>query len=310
MDSHGIADEGAYYYRNTGLLMALQHTDLPDHDWASEGRDARLGGIPVIQRGSVGFFGYFAGPQVYVVDLLGLADPLLARLPPTDPNWRVGHFGRTVPDGYMETLVTGDNVIEDKNLAAYYDRLAFVIRGDLFDIGRLVEIWRLNTGVYDHYLDAYAYSRGERFTQQLQVTNPTGSPYIHAYVWNNGAAEAFLLDDASQQGNVYTIKWVITRDGIQFEGPYKRHLSSINVLSDSETLNVGVYFSESPDVTPYNMFERRFWFDIKDDSQFVVVLPGAEWHNPYAPQGAWLPEDIDEVMRDAPVLDDKLLDNE
>ncbi len=310
MNSHGISDECVNYYRNTGLLMAFQHTDLPDHDWALEGRAARLEGFPVVQRGSVGFFGYFAGPQVYVVDLLGLADPLLARLPPTDPNWRVGHFGRTVPDGYMETLVTGENMIEDKNLAAYYDRLAFVIRGDLFDIGRLVEIWRLNTGVYDHYLDAYAYSRGERFTQQLQVTNPTGGPHIYAYVWNNGAAEAFLLDDASQQGSVYTIKWVITRDGIQFEGPYERHLSSLNVLSDSETLNVGVYFSESPDVTPYNMFERRFWFDIKDDSQFVVVLPGAEWHNHHAPQGAWLPEDIDEVMRDATVLDDKLLDNE
>ena len=306
VDSHGISDECANYYGNTGFLVALRRADLPDHDWALEGRAARLEGLPVVQRGSVGFFGYFAGPQVYVVDLLGLADPLLARLPPTDPNWRVGHFGRTVPDGYMETLVTGENRIRDRNLAAYYDKLAFVIRGDLFDVGRLVEVWRLNTGAYDHCLDAYAYSRGEAFTQQLQVTNPASSPYVHAYVWNNGAADAFLLDDISQQGSVYTIKWVITTDGIQFEGPCKQHLSSINALSDSETLNVGVYFSESPDVTSYNMFERRFWFDIEDGNQFVIVLPGAEWHNPHAPQDAWLPEDIDEVMRDAPVLGDDI----
>ncbi|MDY6874928.1 MAG: glycosyltransferase family 39 protein [Chloroflexota bacterium] len=302
VSSRGISDEGANYYRNTGLLMALRRADLPDHDWALEGRQARLEAPPVVQRGSVGFFGYFAGHQVYVVDLLGLADPLLARLPPTDPNWRVGHFGRTVPDGYMETLVAGDNRVEDKNLAAYYDRLMFVIRGDLFDFDRLVEVWRLNTGAYDHYLDAYAYARGGTFTQPLQVTNPTDSPYAYAYVWNNGAAEAFLLDDASQKGSAYTIKWDITMDGIQFEGPYKRHVSSINVLSDSETLNVGVYFSDGLDVTPYNMFERRFWFSAEDDGQFVVVLPGAEWHNPRAPQGAWLPEDIDEVMRDAPVF--------
>ena len=39
---------------------------------------------------------------------------------------------------------------------------------------------------------------------------------------------------------------------------------------------------------------------------FVLVTRIA---NPHAPQGAWLPEDIDEVMRDAPVLDDKLLNN-
>jgi len=303
MSSRGISDERANYYRNTGLLMALQYTDLPNHDWALQGRAARLKGPAVVQRGSVGFFGYFAGPQVYVIDPLGLANPLLARLPPTDLNWRIGHFGRTEPDGYMETLATGENRIKDENLATYYDKLAFVIRGDLFDIDRLVEIWKLNTGAYDHYLDAYAYFRGGAFTQQLQVTNPTDSPYVYAYVWNNGAAEAFLLNDASQRGSVYTIKWVITVDGIQFEGPHKQHISSINTLSDSETLNVGVYFSDSPGVAPYNMFERRFWFrieggdkdDNKDGKQFVVVLPSTEWHNPCAPQGAWSQENINKV---------------
>jgi len=301
ISSYGISDEGANYYPNTGLVVALQGAHLPDHDWALEGRAARQGGPTVVERGSVGFFGYFAGPQVYVIDLLGLTNPLLARLPPTSRNWRVGHFGRTVPDGYVETLTCGENRIEDRNLAAYYDRLAFVIQGDLFDPHRLVEIWRLNVGAYDRYLEAYAYSRGQAFTQHLQVINPTSRPYVYAYVWNNGAAEAFLLDSASQRGDVYTINWTIAADGVQFEGPYERQVASINALSDGETLNVGVYFSQQPDTPPYDMFERRFWFRIEDDHRFTVVLPGREWHNSDAPQGAWLREDIEGVLREAPM---------
>jgi hypothetical protein len=301
ISSYGISDEGANYYPNTGLVVALQGVDLPDHDWALEGRAARQGGPTVVERGSVGFFGYFAGPQVYVIDLLGLTNPLLARLPPASRNWRVGHFGRTVPDGYVETLTCGENRIENRNLAAYYDRLAFVIQGDLFDPDRLVEIWRLNVGAYDRYLEAYAYSRGQAFTQHLQVINPIGRPYVYAYVWNNGAAEAFLLDSASRRGDVYTIKWTIAADGVQFEGPYERQVASIDALCDSETLNVGVYFSQQPDTPPYDMFERRFWFRIEDDHRFTVVLPGREWHNSDAPQGAWRREDIEGVLREAPM---------
>ncbi len=298
VDPHGIADERANYYHNTGLLVARQRAEPPDHDWALEGRAARLAGPAVVQKASVGFFGYFAGPQVYVVDLLGLGDPLLARLPPNDATWAIGHFGRSAPDGYVETLVTGENRIEDRNLAVYYDKLSVVIRGDLFDVGRLVEIWRFNTGAYDHYRDAYATFRGDAFIQHLQVVNPTDSPYAYVYVWNNGAAEAFLLDDASRRGSVYSLDWIITASGARFEGSYEQHISSGNPLSDHETLNVGVYFSDSPELVTYDIFERRFWFRIEDDGRLVIILPGAEWHNPQAPHGAWALEDIDGIIRD------------
>ncbi|MGC9469738.1 MAG: hypothetical protein ACP5HS_14170, partial [Anaerolineae bacterium] len=97
-----ITDERANYYRNTGLLEAIRRgVELPDHDWAREGRKAREAG-GVVVRGSVGFFGFFAGPDVRVVDILALGDPLLARLPVTDPNWQIGHFGRRPPAGYLE----------------------------------------------------------------------------------------------------------------------------------------------------------------------------------------------------------------
>ena len=85
-----------------------------------------------------------------------LPDALLARLPIAgEKTWQIGHFRRKIPDGYLETLQSGKNQIADPNLAAYYDRLSVAIKGDVFAEGRLLEIWRLNTGYYDGWLKAY-----------------------------------------------------------------------------------------------------------------------------------------------------------
>lgn len=298
INPYGIADERAYYYPHTGLLLAFERTGLPDHEWAMAGRAARLEGPAIVQDMSIGFLGYFAGPRVHVVDQLGLADPLLARLPPADPDWRIGHLLRIVPDGYIETLASGENRIEDENLAAYYDVLARVTRGDPFDVGRLVEAWKLNTGAYDHYLDAYAYFRGQVFAQHLRVTNPTDNPCVGVYVANGETSEVILLDDASRRGETHTVEWTIAADGVQFRGPHLRHLSSIHALSDNEPLNVGVYFSRGPDAPPRAAFERRFWFRVEEDGRLLVVLPGMEWRNLYGHQDAWVPADIDAAIVD------------
>ncbi|MEK7278198.1 MAG: hypothetical protein AAB427_12680, partial [Chloroflexota bacterium] len=186
-DKSGVSDEKGNYWQNTGLLQANFFTPLPDHDWALEGRAARQSNPGIVKTGSVGFYGYFAGPAVHIVDLNALADPLLARLPPSDPAWSIGHYGRTLPEGYLESLETGENRIADPNLSLYYDKLSLIIRGNLLDLNRLREIWRLNTGAYDPYLDAFAYSRGETFVQRFEINNPTNRPFVYAYVWNNGS---------------------------------------------------------------------------------------------------------------------------
>ena len=146
MDAHGIADERAYYYPYTGFLRALQHVRVSNHPWALEGLEARNQRVPLVVRADIGFFGFYAGPQVHVVDVWGLADPLLARLPArADHNWRVGHFTRAIPDGYLETLASGKNRIADRQLAARYDNLSLITRGRLLDSTRLREIWKANT---------------------------------------------------------------------------------------------------------------------------------------------------------------------
>jgi arabinofuranosyltransferase len=102
----------------------------------------------------MGYYGFVAGPHVYIVDQLGLCDPLLARLPAQRP-WRIGHFERSVPDGYVETLESGHNRFVDPHLALYDDKLRIATRGNLWDPQRLIEIWKLNTGAYDYLLVDY-----------------------------------------------------------------------------------------------------------------------------------------------------------
>ena len=298
-----IADERATYYENTALIKALIHrAPLPDHDWVEDGRAAREAGPAVVVKGSVGFFGYFAGPEVHVVDLLGLGDPLLSRLPVTDPNWQIGHFGRRPPEGYIESLIQGRNQIVDPHLARYYDHLSRVIRSDLWDFERLRGIWALLIGQYDFLLDAYAYHHGDAFKPVLTITNSTDYPYVYAYVWNNGAGETFLLDDTSEPDQTYTIAWSISSSGVLFEGEHRQHISSIGPLSDEEALAVGVFFSADPALESFEMYERRFWFRWDDPAktQLSIVLQALAYYNGDAPHGFWRERNIDSVLTVTP----------
>ncbi len=156
VDERGVSDERAFYYPATGLLKRLGGADLPDYPWVQAGRAARQAGLGLTERQSVGFFGFYAGPQVHVLDDMGLGDPLLARLPaPQIESWRIGHPFRYAPPGYLETLASGENGLRHPALARYYDKLRRVTRGDLFDPQRWVEIYKLNTGAYDHLLQTY-----------------------------------------------------------------------------------------------------------------------------------------------------------
>lgn len=295
MDEYGIADEQGCYWHNTSLVQLGHGKELPDHDWALEGRAARRSNPGVVVKGSVGFYGYFAGPQVYVVDLLGLGDPLLARLPPIDPQWRIGHYGRRPPPGYLDTLSTGKNLIRDPNLALYYEKLSLIIRGPLLAPERLAEILRFNLGLYNRYLNNYALFEGEQFVHRLRLINPEGAPYVYALVWNKDGGTVVLLDDASQQGKVYTVTWTITATGATIAEPYKAQLSSLKGLDDSSTLNIGVVFSHSTDLSDYQIFEYRHRFRLQD-GHLTILRQGIGWHNAHAPGGVWMEEEIGGVI--------------
>ena len=156
----GVSDERAFYYQVTGLLREDPDTPLPSprQVWVAEAMRVREEGPRVVVRNSVGLFAFTAGPGVHVVDELGLGDPLLARLPPAwRPHWRIGHFFRVVPEGYVGTLTSGQNQLADRRLAEYYDKLSLITRGRLMDPKRLATIVEMNLGRYDSLIDTERY---------------------------------------------------------------------------------------------------------------------------------------------------------
>ena len=152
----GIADEHLFYHSRLGLLVDNRDDNFPGsvfagHRWQRNDKPLK---VEVI--GPLGVFSYTKGPNFHVIDLNGLADPLMSRLPIENPDhWRIGHFRHLIPEGYLETLKSGENQIADKNLASYYDRLALITRGKLFDPQRLRTILEMNLGRYDHLIRSY-----------------------------------------------------------------------------------------------------------------------------------------------------------
>lgn len=157
-DKRGIADERSVYTPYTGLINVSRTNSLPNFEPRIEGIQAQKADQGVFTKLSIGIFAFYGGPEIHVIDFYALADPLLARLPAVRQlNWRIGHFGRLVPEGYEETLASGQNRLTDPTLAQYYDKLSIITREHLFSSSRLREIWRMNTGAYDDLINYEAY---------------------------------------------------------------------------------------------------------------------------------------------------------
>ena len=162
IDEKGVSDERLFYFRTSGLLTDNRSQVFPGSKYAGRPWISVSETQSVEIAGALGDHGYVKGPDVHVIDLFALSDPLMSRLPTLDLEvWRIGHFRRDIPEGYLETLETGQNQIANANLAQYYDKLRFVIRGELFNWERLIEIWNLNLGKYDYLIEAYIAETGK-----------------------------------------------------------------------------------------------------------------------------------------------------
>lgn len=141
-DPHGIVDERGAYFAKLGLHAALGAARYPDHPFRDQGEAIAGSPAPVHVVPVVGMVAYFAGPDKTIVDPLALTDPLLARLPVRDPGggWRVGHYPRNLPCGYLESLASGENLIQDPDLAGYYEDLRLVVSGPLLSSRRFARL--------------------------------------------------------------------------------------------------------------------------------------------------------------------------
>jgi arabinofuranosyltransferase len=173
-DRDGIVDERRVYYPFTGLMSVERQDGRLTHPWAQHAREVLSSGVRVTTYIADGFFGFTLGPSVHSIDPFALGDPLLARLP-SMADWRPGHFGRRIPNGYEETLASGTNQIAEPSLAEFYERLQIVTRGPIWRWQRAREIWRFNTGAYRSLIDGSSYGLRHVPAADLAVRKAEGA---------------------------------------------------------------------------------------------------------------------------------------
>ena len=178
--AQGIVDERAFYYRKTGLLLVGLRNGFENHSWYISGRIFAESGSKLKEIYSVGLFGFAAGPHVHIIDLNGLCDPLLSRLPAQYlERWRIGHFGRISPRGYSESILSSKNLIQNEFLSEYYGKLHKITSGDVFDGERIAAIWNFNLGRYDHLVQKYMKSPLVVNYREINTPKATGT------LWND-----------------------------------------------------------------------------------------------------------------------------
>jgi arabinofuranosyltransferase len=152
-----------WYVHNEGsaLINWKPGKKLPDHEWYHYGEEVRKSPHKVHIGGAfggeaIGYIGFAAGPAKFIVDRVGLGDPLLSKMPAIRPSrmkeWKSGHFHRMIPEGYIESVAFGRNLIKDKNINLYYNKILNITRGSLFSMSRFKDILNINIGKYNYLI--------------------------------------------------------------------------------------------------------------------------------------------------------------
>jgi arabinofuranosyltransferase len=165
-----FTDERAYSYGGFGLL-AEARPPYPAMGWSPASDLA----VPdqVLVWGAVGLYGLGHGPRVHVVDEHALTDAFLARLP-ARRDWepKPGHLIRRIPEGYLESIQSGQNRLEDEGLRRLYEQVTLATRGPLLSPARWRAALGLLLGEHAGLVDR------ERWQRLAVVPPPRGLPVV------------------------------------------------------------------------------------------------------------------------------------
>ncbi len=249
---NGIKDERGSYHQVTNILYFDPFRTLPDQVWYRQGISLRNSPEKVSVQGSIGYLGYTAGPDRYLIDRNALSDPLLARLPVSDRlyyEFYVGHYFRDIPAGYVESVRDDRNEVADPLLHEVYERLRRITRGPIFTAQRFRDIWAFNAGRYRTLHDTINAQRrtdlsiranNERFQTDVGQRDPvagtlrvTGEPGYLQY----GPRTPL-------RAGQYRIRWV----GV-YEGPSTGTVGALEVWADDKRIarreiTAGEYMAE------------------------------------------------------------------
>ncbi len=155
VSNSGIADERGFYFQRLGLITSGRDT-FRTPKWKDVEPGARRNVSTIC--GLLGLTGVKEGPSLHLLDVCGLADPLIARLPAQkDRNWRIGHFLRQIPENYEESLAQRKNLLVDEDTRDLYENIFEATRLPLFSLPRLRAILALNLGSRHYDLSKYRF---------------------------------------------------------------------------------------------------------------------------------------------------------
>jgi arabinofuranosyltransferase len=149
LQQHRVMDERRFYHKETGLMTADSERAMPSGRFRKDGE--KLHGARGKVVGQIGMRAFIAGHDAVLIDPYALTDPYLARLPAVydranQKKWTAGHWKHGLPEGYVESVISGKNQITERKRARLYDSMQLITTGPLWSRARLQAIWRLNTG--------------------------------------------------------------------------------------------------------------------------------------------------------------------
>ena len=131
---HGILDERANYYAELGLFSPQRSIPQPGVFTAALRATGRKEPMHMLW-GQVGRFGFEAGDLLQIVDPW-LCDPLLMRLPVRGA-WRIGHFKRALPVGYLDSRRGAMERIHHEGLRRYASAFRSIVADPVLSAPRL-----------------------------------------------------------------------------------------------------------------------------------------------------------------------------
>ena len=202
-----------------------------------------------------------------------------------------------LPFGYLTNSPTmNDPVLYARNMGTKNIGLVQALNSRSLYYFRYEDVWDEDPKTIDSTsLIPLALLNGRNMIMDVEVVNPGDKPNVVTYVWNHERTETYVLDRASQKGKTYGFRWIVNPAELHLEGRSLEQRGEITP-SATTTLNVAVAFSDTLERKTQDIYEERFWFDVRDN-QMRIVAPGENWTNVDWPTGRWLEQDVAPVLR-------------
>ena len=151
ISTQGIMDERGFYFQQYGLISPTKK--WPKIVFLNTVKPINVG----VTCGEIGAGVLSNRNKTHWVDKCALTDPLLSQLPAIDNNkWRAGHYVRKIPINYLKKISNKNVKLADKNLEELYSDIYFVTRGEIFNLDRVLTIYKINT--HDYKINPTLYS--------------------------------------------------------------------------------------------------------------------------------------------------------